>query len=105
PLVLISPSFGRGVDLFDERARFQIVVKLPFMDLGDKQTAKRRWSGKGGERWYTLQTVRALVQMAGRIVRSADDHGVTYILDSRFERFFKQMRKDFPPWFTEAIVW
>lgn len=105
PLVLVSPSFGRGVDLFGERARFQIICKIPFLDLGDKQTAKRRWSGKGGERWYLLETVRAIVQMAGRIVRSADDYGTTYILDSRFERFFKQMHKDFPPWFTEAIVW
>ncbi|GAH65791.1 unnamed protein product, partial [marine sediment metagenome] len=105
PLVLVSPSFGRGVDLFGDRARFQIICKIPFPDLGDKQTSKRRWSGKSGERWYLLETVRAIVQMAGRIVRSADDYGVTYILDSRFERFFKQMHKDFPPWFTEAIVW
>lgn len=105
PLVLVSPSFGRGVDLFGDRARFQICVKIPFLDLGDKQTAKRRWSGKGGERWYLLETVRNVVQLAGRIVRSADDHGVTYILDSRFERFFRQMKRDFPPWFAEAIIW
>lgn len=105
PLVLISPSFGRGVDLFGDRARFQIICKIPFLDLGDKQTSKRRWSGKAGERWYLLETVRAIVQMAGRIVRSEDDHGTTYILDSRFERFFKQMRKDFPLWFAEAIIW
>lgn len=105
PLVLVSPSFGRGVDLFGDRARFQIICKIPFLDLGDKQTAKRRWSGKGGERWYLLETVRAIVQMAGRIVRSTDDYGTTYILDSRFERFFKQIGKDFPPWFAEAIVW
>lgn len=50
PLVLVSPSFGRGVDLFGDRARFQIICKIPFPDLGDKQTAKRRWSGKSGER-------------------------------------------------------
>lgn len=105
PLVLVSPSFGRGIDLFGDRARFQIICKIPFPDLGDKQTAKRRWSGKGGERWYLLETVRAIVQMAGRIVRSADDYGTTYILDSRFERFFRQMHRDFPPWFAEAIVW
>lgn len=105
PLVLVSPSFGRGVDLFGNRARFQIIVKLPFMQLKDKQTKKRRWSGKAGERWFVLECVRAIVQMSGRIVRSADDFGTTYILDSRFERFFKQMHRDFPPWFREAIVW
>jgi len=105
PLVLVSPSFGRGVDLFGDRARFQICVKIPFPDLGDKQTAKRRWSGKAGERWYLLETVRAIVQMAGRIVRSADDWGVTYILDERWPRFYHQMERDFPLWFREACVW
>jgi len=105
PLVLVSPSFGRGVDLFGDRARFQIIVKLPFMQLKDKQTKKRRWSGKRGERWFLLECVRAIVQMSGRIVRSADDYGVTYILDSRFERFYKQMEGDFPEWFREAIQW
>ncbi|GAI99131.1 unnamed protein product, partial [marine sediment metagenome] len=105
PLVLVSPSFGRGVDLFGDRARFQICIKIPFLDLSDKQTAKRRWSGKGGERWYLLETVRAIVQMAGRIVRSADDHGVTYFLDERWSRFYRQMEKDFPPWFREACIW
>ena len=105
PLVLVSPSFGRGIDLFDDRARFQVICKIPFLDLGNKQTTKRRWAGKSGERWYLLETVRALVQMAGRIVRSAEDHGTTYILDSRFEKFFKQMKRDFPAWFTEAIIW
>lgn len=105
PLVLVSPSFGRGVDLFGDRARFQIIVKLPFMQLKDKQTKKRRWSGKMGERWFVLECVRAIVQMSGRIVRSKDDYGITYILDSRFERFYQQMRRDFPSWFREAIIW
>lgn len=105
PLVLVSPSFGRGVDLFGDRARFQIIVKLPFMQLKDKQTKKRRYSGKMGERWFVLECVRAIVQMSGRIVRSKDDYGITYILDSRFERFYKQMKGDFPSWFSEAIIW
>jgi Rad3-related DNA helicase len=105
PLVLVSPSFGRGVDLYGDRARFQICVKIPFPDLGDKQTSKRRWSGKGGERWYLLETVRAIVQMAGRIVRSSEDWGATYIFDERWPRFYRQMQNDFPPWFREATVW
>ncbi|GAI99778.1 unnamed protein product, partial [marine sediment metagenome] len=101
PLVLVSPSFGRGIDLFGDRARFQIIVKLPFMQLRDKQTKKRRYSGKMGERWFVLECVRAIVQMSGRIVRSENDFGITYILDSRFERFYRQMKSDFPSWFSE----
>ena len=49
PLVLVSPSFERGIDLSDDKARFQIIVKLPFMQRKDKQVEKRYFSGKGGE--------------------------------------------------------
>jgi len=105
PLVLVSPSFGRGLDLANDRARFQACVKIPFLGLGDKQTSKRRWSGKSGERWYTLEALRNLIQMCGRIVRSADDWGTTYILDERFPRFISQMKRDCPEWFLEAIQW
>lgn len=105
PLVLVSPSFERGIDLSDDKARFQIIVKLPFMHLKDKQVQKRYFSGKGGKHWYNLECARALVQMAGRIVRSANDYGTTYILDERWPRFYRQMEKDFPEWFKEACQW
>jgi Rad3-related DNA helicase len=35
PTVLISPSMHTGVDLYDDLSRFQIIVKLPFLSLGD----------------------------------------------------------------------
>jgi len=105
PLVLTSPGFGRGVDLPYDDARFGILCKLPFGDLGDKQTAKRRWSGKSGERWYLLECVRAIVQARGRIMRAPDDHGDFFILDQRFESFYAQMKDSFPREFREAIVW
>jgi len=105
PLVLVSPSFQRGVDLWGDRARFQVIIKLPFPDLGDKQTSKRYFSGQSGKRWYALEAARNLIQMAGRIVRSANDYGVTYVLDERFRRFYQQMEADFPTWFKEAVIW
>lgn len=103
PKVLVSPSFIRGVDLRDDLARYQCLCKLPFADLSDKQTQRRRWSGKAGERWYLLETVYNIVQMAGRIVRGPEDWGTTYILDARWERFFEQNKGDFPSWFVEAV--
>ncbi|MCK9598322.1 MAG: DEAD/DEAH box helicase family protein [Sphaerochaeta sp.] len=106
-LVLVSPSFSRGLDLFGDRARFQILCKLPFASLGDKQTARRRWSGKKGEYWYLLKCVRDIVQMSGRIVRSKDDWGVTYIIDTRWQEFAfrKAVRRNLPLYFREACVW
>ncbi len=105
PLVLLSPSFTRGVDLFGDRAGFQIICKIPYLDLSDKQTQKRRWSGKKGERWYLNETARTIEQMYGRIYRSKDDCKPTYILDSRWPDFFDSVRGDLQPWFKEACIW
>ena len=105
PLVLVSPSFNRGLDLAYDLGRFQILCKIPFKSLGDKQTARRRWSGKPGERWYLGSAARDIVQQYGRVVRAEDDWGVTYILDERFKRFHEENEQFFPKWFTEAIEW
>ena len=37
PLVLVSPSVNEGVDLPGDECRFQIIYKIPYPDLGDKQ--------------------------------------------------------------------
>jgi ATP-dependent DNA helicase DinG len=36
PRVLISPSLYAGLDLKDDLSRFQIIVKVPYPDLGDR---------------------------------------------------------------------
>lgn len=104
PTVLMSPSFTRGLSLDDDLARFQIIVKLPFLSLGDKQTMKRRWSGKRGEEWYVMETVRNIVQAYGRSTRSVDDHSEVTILDARWDRFYGENKALFPGWFREAVV-
>jgi len=46
PTVLFSPSMSEGVDLRDDLARFQILLKVPYPSLGDKLVRKRmhRWT-------------------------------------------------------------
>ena len=106
PLVLVSPSFTRGVDLFGERAVFQIICKIPYLDLSDKQTQKRRWSGKKGEQWYLEESARTIIQMAMRIIRSKEErYKPTYMLDERWPDFYNQVEKYLAPWFKEALVW
>ncbi|MBR2558366.1 MAG: ATP-dependent DNA helicase, partial [Methanobrevibacter sp.] len=41
PLVLVSPSMSEGVDLPYDKCRFQIIYKIPFPYLGDKQVNMR----------------------------------------------------------------
>ena len=36
PTVLISPSLHLGLDLKDDLSRFQIIVKVPYGNLGDR---------------------------------------------------------------------
>lgn len=102
--VMIAPSFSRGVDLPGDLCRVQIIAKVPFPYLGDKQVSARL-HGKNGQLWYHVQTVRTIVQMCGRAVRGVDDYAVTYVLDSQFREFFGKCRQLFPSWWKEALDW
>jgi len=100
PTVLVSPSMSEGVDLRDDLARFQILMKVPYPSLGDKLVRKRmhRWTW-----WYPMQTVKTIVQSVGRAIRSETDHAVTYILDADWRRFYGQHKDLFPDAFKVAI--
>lgn len=102
--VLIAPSLDRGVDLPDEQCRVQLICKVPYPYLGDRQVSARLHS-QGGQVWYNVQTVRSIVQMSGRGVRHKDDWCKTYILDSQFLDLWNKARGLFPKWYVEAIEW
>lgn len=98
--VLLSPSMQEGVDLKNDASRFQIICKVPWPYLGDKLVKKRmnRWKW-----WYPLQTAKLVIQSVGRSVRNKDDHAVTYILDSDWERFYSRNKELFPEDFKNAL--
>jgi Rad3-related DNA helicase len=83
--ILMSPSMFEGVDLPGELSRFQILVKAPFPSLGDK---RMKFILDKHPSLYNAITIMKMVQGAGRSVRSADDHAVTYILDVNGQRLF-----------------
>ena len=105
PLVLVSPSFSRGLDLKGDRGRFQCVLKIPYAGLGDTQTRARADDGSRGDSWYSGLAIRDIVQMSGRVMRSEDDWGVTYIMDARFGRFYYRNKNQFPKHFQDAVTW
>jgi Rad3-related DNA helicase len=101
--VLISHSMDRGVDLEGDACSVVIVAKVPSPALGDKRVSARMHL-PGGEQWYAVQAVRKIVQMTGRHVRSAEDKGVTYILDAQFTKnLYRRNQGLFPGWWREAI--
>ena len=103
PLVMLSPSFDRGVNLPNEECRVIIICKVPFPDLGDAQIEKRV-KLRGGWQWYSVKAAQTLVQMSGRAVRSDEDYCSTYILDKQFGTFVKRVRYALPKWWLDAVV-
>ncbi len=103
PLVLVSPSMSEGVDLPYDKCRFQIIYKIPFPYLGDKQVNMRM---KRDKKWYAYKTVMTLMQAYGRGMRAEDDSCYTYILDSDINMLFKSpmYRSLIPDFFKEAVV-
>jgi ATP-dependent DNA helicase DinG len=101
--VLLAPSLDRGIDLRDDDCRHIIIPKIPFPNIGDHQIARRMYS-KGGRLWYTVKTVRTLVQMTGRGFRSEDDYCFSYILDRSFmTQIWRQSKHLLPEWWKQAL--
>ena len=103
PLVLVSPSMSEGVDLPYDKCRFQVIYKIPFPYLGDKQVHMRM---KKDQRWYAYKTAMTLMQAYGRGMRAEDDSCVTYILDSDIQMLLKSplYKSLIPEFFKEPIV-
>lgn len=102
--VFISPSSTRGIDCHGDRARFNIILKCPYPYLGDKLVAARVYGKRGiGEYWYRSVTACDIVQAAGRVVRSRDDWGVTYIIDTQACKLITSMQGLFPQYFLESL--
>lgn len=103
--VLFAASMDRGIDLPDDLCRVQIIAKIPFPNIKDKRINARLHSGASGSLWYRMQTVRTLIQMCGRGVRSKNDWAVTYILDKQFQDNLWKTNFLFPAWWKEAVRW
>jgi len=102
PTVIISPSMTEGFDFAEDLARWQIIAKVPYPYLGDRQVAAKKDINAD---WYDLQAVMSIIQACGRIVRSDTDIGQTYILDSDFLQLYERQSHMFPRWWTDALVW
>jgi ATP-dependent DNA helicase DinG len=101
--VLLAPSLDRGIDLPDDDCRVIVVAKIPYPSLGDKQISTRLYT-KGGQNWYSVKTIRSLVQMTGRGMRSQDDFCETYILDAAFLDIYRKSKHLLPAWWKDALV-
>lgn len=80
--ILVSPVAFEGIDFPYDLARFHLIVKDPFPNLGDKQLSTRDSIDYG---YIFRDRCRVLSQAYGRCIRGPSDYAVTYLLDSRIE--------------------
>lgn len=99
--LLISPSVTEGLDLKGDLARFNIIAKTPFPFLGDAWVKARM---NRSQDWYNRQAMISVIQACGRPVRSKDDWGYTYILDSSFISLYNRMKHRIPKWWKDGFI-
>lgn len=101
PTILVSPSMMSGIDLKDDLARFQILIKIPYPNISSTKIKARQISNPD---WYSWKTIVDTVQMYGRSTRSDTDYSDTFILDSNFSDLLKYSSHMIPKYFTDAII-
>lgn len=99
PTVLVSPSMMSGIDLKDDLARFQIILKVPYPNISSNMIKGRQ---KANPNWYSLKTAMDLIQTYGRAVRSTKDYADTFILDENFSDVLRY-NQYLPKYFIDAI--
>lgn len=100
PLIFVSPICQQGVDFKDDRARFQVIMRVPYLNTGDKFV---EYQVKNNFPWYNHQALVAFGQQIGRINRSEEDFGVTILMDERFKKFVSRNKGSLPKWLTDSI--
>lgn len=101
PKILLSPICQQGVDFKYDRARFQMILRVPYANTSDafvSEMVKTNFS------WYNHQALVLFGQQIGRVNRAEDDFGATILIDSRFEKFIHKNRSVLPKWVTESII-
>jgi Rad3-related DNA helicase len=93
--VIISPSIKEGFDFKDDYARFCILLKAPYANLGDSFVKKRQ---SEDPKWYYMEALRDIVQSTGRVVRHDKDYAVTYLLDQNIMRLAIDNKRFISDW-------
>ncbi len=101
PAVFLSVKMEEALDLEGDLCRWQLLCKAPYPNTRDSRVAHRLEEGQWG--WYYRATLRTVIQACGRVVRSPDDYGATYLGDSSFLDLFERAGTAMPEWFAEQV--
>ena len=98
--VLVSPSMSYGVDLKGDLAKFQIILKAPWLPTKDPRVEQLM---KIDKNWYCNKMLSNVVQACGRGVRSSSDECITYILDGGIFDAILKNKKKLPKYFLDRL--
>lgn len=100
--ILVSPSMMEGVDLYEDRCRWQVLLKVPFPYVADSRVdyllnERSDWD------WYMETASLDVQQSVGRAVRGpeAEEAASYYVIDKAFNKVLDRTHP--PNWFTSAI--
>jgi ATP-dependent DNA helicase DinG len=99
--VFLSPICQQGVDFKYDRARFQIILRVPFANTSDpfiEYLVKEDFPG------YNYRALVIFGQQIGRINRADDDYGATFLMDERFGKFLSRNKSALPKWLNDAVI-
>jgi Rad3-related DNA helicase len=99
-LVLMGPSILEGLNMIDEKSRFQVFLKVPYPHLGDRYVAAKL---EYSQAWYHWKTAVSILQGVGRSIRTPDDWAITYFLDGCFADLMKSASDQFPDDFKSRL--
>lgn len=100
PTVIVSPSMGTGVNFNDDKARFQILLKVPYPSLASQKNKMRQ---KTVPDWYVFKSISSLMQIYGRGCRHMEDNCSLIILDGCFGDVLKYSSSWIPEWVKDSI--
>ncbi len=79
----------------------QILLKVPFADIGDRRVKRRLELGH--RQWYENQAMLEVIQAYGRAVRAEDDTARFYVVDGSFIELVRNTWQFIPEWFKAAL--
>ncbi len=101
PDVFVSVKMEEALDLDGDLCRWQVLCKAPYPNTNDSRVSRRLEDGQWA--WYYRTALRTVIQACGRVVRSPEDDGATYLADSSLLDLFDRAKADTPPWFREQV--
>jgi Rad3-related DNA helicase len=101
PDVLLAVTMEEALDLHGDLARWQVLCKAPYPNTSDARVARRLQDDQWA--WYYRTALTTVIQACGRVVRSAEDYGVTYLADASLLDLFDRAEGAMPPWFADQV--